>query len=533
MRRLSLLLIACALLVASGTAVAAPVPGAQTQVVGGTTASNIADVPYQVGLLDGRNYPLPTGITPYAALFCGGVILDATHVLTAGHCGAAVDQSFGGLVTVQSGRASLSTTRYTTVPGTRVARVSIHPDYDPVSLANDVALLTLRTSLPNYGTDGVKPIRLDGASGSPIGLQVSGWGDTRTAQSCGPAVSSSYACVLQRALVQPVDKATCLDDYDGGFVAALTYCAAYSGPPARDACQGDSGGPLVDPGDLLEPDPADDVLMGIVSSGRGCADPAFPGLYTDVSAPSIRAFIDAELGGPAFTGYAGHPGTATVVGSPVVGSPLTCATTPTAPGTAPAVFVFSVNGAPQQQTSAPVYSPKPEDVGRLVSCTAVAAGPNGAYALTSAAVGPVSRVTSSVPDPRATPTTPATVPTPPTTPPPSNPQVSVPSRVPASQDKIAPRARVASVRCTRTRCTLRLTVTDAKPSAGLLRVDVRLLSRTGGLARVVRVTASAGRWQVTLKRPRTRPTSLRLVAVDRAGNRQRVPTAVTLRAVVR
>lgn len=49
-------------------------------------------------------------------------------------------------------------------------------------------------------------------------------------------------------------------------------CANATNPP-RDACQGDSGGPLV----------ADGYLVGIVSWGEGCADAAYPGVYTRVS----------------------------------------------------------------------------------------------------------------------------------------------------------------------------------------------------------------------------------------------------------
>lgn len=49
-------------------------------------------------------------------------------------------------------------------------------------------------------------------------------------------------------------------------------CAGYL-KGGQDSCQGDSGGPLVYMGKQI----------GVVSWGKGCADPGYPGVYTDIT----------------------------------------------------------------------------------------------------------------------------------------------------------------------------------------------------------------------------------------------------------
>ncbi|CAG0920442.1 unnamed protein product [Notodromas monacha] len=52
-------------------------------------------------------------------------------------------------------------------------------------------------------------------------------------------------------------------------------CAGNVEDGGVDTCQGDSGGPLTDE--------AVSKLLGLTSCGYGCAQPGFPGVYTQVS----------------------------------------------------------------------------------------------------------------------------------------------------------------------------------------------------------------------------------------------------------
>uniref|UniRef100_A0A7S4MEM4 Peptidase S1 domain-containing protein n=1 Tax=Odontella aurita TaxID=265563 RepID=A0A7S4MEM4_9STRA len=67
-----------------------------------------------------------------------------------------------------------------------------------------------------------------------------------------------------------------------GFIESNMLCAHEEG---EDACLGDSGGPIVVPGneDNGNGNGADDLQVGIVSFGVGCANPDFPGIYARIS----------------------------------------------------------------------------------------------------------------------------------------------------------------------------------------------------------------------------------------------------------
>lgn len=61
-----------------------------------------------------------------------------------------------------------------------------------------------------------------------------------------------------------------------GGVTDNQMCAEREG---KDACQDDSGGPLIVKGENA----SSDVLVGIVSSGVGCATEGYPGVYARIS----------------------------------------------------------------------------------------------------------------------------------------------------------------------------------------------------------------------------------------------------------
>ena len=72
------------------------------------------------------------------------------------------------------------------------------------------------------------------------------------------------------ANVTTISRSLCSYTYLGGIKDGMVCAGHLMG--GTDSCQGDSGGPLV----------YNNTLIGIVSWGTGCAQPGFPGVYSDV-----------------------------------------------------------------------------------------------------------------------------------------------------------------------------------------------------------------------------------------------------------
>lgn len=224
-------------------------------IVGGTPASP-RDNPFQVALLDKR--VADNG----SAQFCGGALLRPNVVVTAAHCSDIVTAP---RVQVLVGARSLDGT------GTRydVTRIQIHPSWNTSTMDHDVALWFLASN-----ASGATAV-LEPQPASPgMRALVTGWG--RTAEG-GP---SSRALLKIDVPVVAVDDCNDSNSYRGAITPRM-LCAGESAG-MKDACQGDSGGPLSIGG----------RLVGITSWGRGCGRPNLFGVYTKLSDPSIRAFID-------------------------------------------------------------------------------------------------------------------------------------------------------------------------------------------------------------------------------------------------
>ncbi|MET8584654.1 serine protease [Streptomyces collinus] len=238
-------------LVASPTATAAPQP-----IVGGTTTTTAA-------------YPFVMQITDASgSQFCGGTLVAARKVVTAAHCMVGETTSS---VRVVGGRTNLNGTDGTV---SKVSKIWVNPDYSDATDGDDVAVLTLSTSMPYKPAPYVTPSQT-GLYASGTTARILGWGTT--------SENGSSSNQLRTATVPVVSDSSCKSSYGSDFVQSDMVCAGYTSGGV-DTCQGDSGGPLLIGG----------VLAGITSWGEGCAEAGYPGVYTRLT--TFSALVTAQVG---------------------------------------------------------------------------------------------------------------------------------------------------------------------------------------------------------------------------------------------
>lgn len=280
------------------------------RIIGGK-ATAPSRYPYMVSL---QKTFRQNGMTYYAHV-CGGTLIASDVVLSAAHCfdcqgsskcydrialGRHDFRSYSEMTnvnSVESGHAAGDAA----YDGRLVFDISEvkeikHPGYKYNLYTNDIgydfALIILPNRANGLAATGatLQPLRLNtnpAVPGGPMALTVAGWGATQT-----PTPQDNFLSpLLLDTTVQYVTNGQCVQA--GGYVETNGVNVYYSYwnfvkenmmcgvENNQDACVGDSGGPLIISGQ--NGDGTDDVQVGIVSFGVGCANADFPGIYARIS----------------------------------------------------------------------------------------------------------------------------------------------------------------------------------------------------------------------------------------------------------
>ncbi|XP_032671107.1 serine protease 53-like [Odontomachus brunneus] len=210
-------------------------------IVGGNVASP-GQFPYQVSL------------QLYGNHFCGGTIISNRHVVTAAHCMPSPANTNG--LTVVTGTNDIEN-------GGQVHQImciQVHPEYNPNTVSNDIALITLAEPMTFSGLQqSIFPATSDPATGQNNAV-VSGWGML--------GVNAGTPTMLQYVTTRVLSHSECRKVHSGTTYKQLCTFNSYG----KGACMGDSGGPLV----------SDGQLIGVVSFGTPCAV-GVPDVFTNVA----------------------------------------------------------------------------------------------------------------------------------------------------------------------------------------------------------------------------------------------------------
>ena len=246
-----------------------------------TTAIHNNQIDPKLRIIDG--IPTSPNRHPYTASLidtatsthvCGGTLIAPDIILTAGHCSGYFDSIQVGLHNIL--QRPIPTELYGTYHHLIVESHHAHPNYGNV-INNDFGIAKL------YGVaTSVQPVRINNRRNVPVvnsELIVMGWGITTE------GVSSTASDVLRSVNVTSLSNDICETSsgvYEGesvsykGYIQSNMMCAYAEN---KDACQGDSGGPLI-----ATTSDGEDIHVGVVSWGLGCAINEFPGVYARTSA---------------------------------------------------------------------------------------------------------------------------------------------------------------------------------------------------------------------------------------------------------
>ncbi|XP_073719674.1 chymotrypsin-like protease CTRL-1 [Misgurnus anguillicaudatus] len=210
------------------------------------------------------SWPWHVGIGDFG---CGGSLINKDWVLSSASCLSRTPTSD---VFIQLGRR----TRYDPDPhqiNRTIINVISHPDYNPVTEDNNIALFQLSSSVDF--TDYIRPVCL-AAAGSVLDEGLSSW-----ATGWGYTANSGLPNILQEVEIPIVSNQNCSVAYNGSGVTITDnmLCAGQLNDVFKGQCEDDNGGPLV------SKQGSQWIQTGVIIMTNACLHKNIPGVFTRVS----------------------------------------------------------------------------------------------------------------------------------------------------------------------------------------------------------------------------------------------------------
>ncbi|XP_024945953.1 transmembrane protease serine 9 [Cephus cinctus] len=214
-----------------------------------------------------HEFPWIATMSRRGKFYCAGSLITRKHLLTAAHCLEGFNTKE---IQIVLGDHDRSIKESSTIQR-RIKAVHIHENFDTYTFNNDIAVIELDSPVTFNGI--IRPACLPenrDIDYSGAMAVAAGWGHTGEREPISQELRKVSLPILS-------DEECRTAGYDKKRLTDNMFCAGYL-EGKRDACQGDSGGPLHISGTYNHLE-----VVGIISWGRGCARPQFPGVYTKLT----------------------------------------------------------------------------------------------------------------------------------------------------------------------------------------------------------------------------------------------------------
>ncbi|XP_052890612.1 trypsin-like [Anopheles moucheti] len=206
-------------------------------------------------------YPAQVAVQIGTTTFCGGSILNQNHILTAAGCVLDANNNLiaANQVTVRAGVLTVDQN----APALAVNRIFPHPQYNPWTFENDIAVMRLTNNIvfPQLANPNMAPAELNHRIVRDADIcQVLGWNWLPTAQTVP----------LQVLNVAYGSRATCTAQHQGMLRDSMA-CTELT-VNTHGICAANRGGGLY----------CNDLLTGVISFGFGCGTNVTYTVHTQV-----------------------------------------------------------------------------------------------------------------------------------------------------------------------------------------------------------------------------------------------------------